>query len=69
MNAPTCLRRVALAFFICTAVAACGGGGGGGGAAPPEPATTLGAAGGSVRSADGKVTVSVGANALQANAL
>ena len=58
-------RHAALALLACIALAGCGGGGG---ATPPDPATTLGANGGSVVSADGKVTVSVGANALQANA-
>jgi hypothetical protein len=48
------------------ALAACGGGGSGGGSGPT--AQTLGPAGGSVTSSDGKVTVSVGANALQAPA-
>lgn len=44
---------------------ACGGGGGG---AEPPASGTLGPAAGSVVSSDGKVTVSVGANALQAPA-
>lgn len=66
MNSTPFSRRAALALLACIVLVGCGGGGGDG-ATPPDPATTLGAKGGSVVSADGKVTVSVGANALQAN--
>lgn len=65
MNASNFSRAVrALAISIVVAgVAGCGGGE----AAPPDT-QTLGPAAGSVSSSDGKVTVSVGANALQAPA-
>jgi hypothetical protein len=56
-------RAIAAALAVIT-LAACGGGGGGG---TPLPASaTLGPTAGSVASSDGKVTVAVGDNALQA---
>jgi hypothetical protein len=58
------IRALACALAI---VAMCGCGGGGGGADPaPAPNTTLGPGASSVVSSDGKVTVAVGDNALQA---
>lgn len=55
----------ALLPTVLTGLVACGGGGD---STPPPAAQTLGPAGGSVSSSDGVVTVSVGANALQAPA-
>ena len=61
------LRRGALAVAAALAVASTGCGGGGGGGSQPAPAgTTLGTMASSVTSSDGKVTVGVGDNALQA---
>ena len=51
-------------FVLVMALAGCGGGSND--AAPPAAGQTLGPAAGSVTSSDGKVTVTVGDNALQA---
>ncbi|MEP7301105.1 MAG: Ig-like domain-containing protein [Caldimonas sp.] len=70
MTAPA-LSRIGFALLLSLALGAVGGcGGGGGSSSPPPPVEqTLGPAGGSVSSSDGKVTVSVGPNALQAPAV
>ena len=61
------LRTVSATLLstLLAGLVACGGGGDG---PQPPAAQTLGPAGGSVTSSDGKVTVSVGPNALQAPA-
>jgi Bacterial Ig domain len=56
------LRALVLALLV----ASLGGCGGGGGSTPTPPTDSLGPAAGSVTSSDGKVTVAVGDNALQA---
>ncbi|MEO5883695.1 MAG: Ig-like domain-containing protein, partial [Caldimonas sp.] len=61
--------RIVLATLLSAMLAGLVACGGGDDSTPPPAAQTLGPAGGSVTSSDGKVTVSVGANALQAPAV
>jgi len=64
----TASLRTGFALLLAATIGALSACGGGGGDPQPPAAQTLGPAGGSVVSSDGKVTVSVGANALQAPA-
>lgn len=59
-------ERIVRASVFCLVVSGLAGCGGGGGDAPAPAAQSLGPTAGSVVSSDGKVTVSVGDNALQA---
>ena len=56
--------RVAALVLVCAALASCGGGGGGGGSVDPTARQSVGAAGGSISSPDGTLTLTIPAGAL-----